>query len=342
MKGDWRWAAILCLLFCRSACGQPKSTLGRVQARGALLCGIDRAEPEYSNTDEHGNRAAFDRELCRAVAVAVLGPGARVIATDYADDVTSQEALAAGKVDVVATLTDDLLHSSALNGAVGFSAPVLQDGVALMVGRASGVRHAVDLGGKTVCFLSGSHAGEALQDWFALHRVDLLPFPFQEEGEMEAAFLTGNCAALAGDVTRLAQTRAGSGLPASDLLLLPERLAVDPLAMAYRRNDAEWAKIVNWTREVLVAGEELGVSAAGTAEAEGRGGLGMERLLGRTREVGRPLHLRESWAAEVLSVVGSYAGIYARTLGPKTPMALPRGENALVRDGGRLSARLLR
>ena len=216
------FAVVLILFALLSAQAQTGSTLARVRARGALLCGIDRAEPEYSNTDEHGNRAAFDRELCRAVAIAALGPGARVIVTDYADDMTSLDSLAAGKVDMIATLTDDLTHATAHDAAIGFSAPVLQDGVAVMVPRSSGVQHAGQLSGKKICFLAESHAEEALHDWFSGHQLDWLPFPFQEEGEMEAAFVTGNCTALAGDVTRLAQTRANNGRPARDFVLLPK------------------------------------------------------------------------------------------------------------------------
>ncbi len=339
-----RWlvvAAIVCCIAMR-ADSEAVSTLARVQTRGALLCGIDRAEAEYSNTDEHGNRGAFDRELCRAVAVAVLGPGARVIATDYADDMTSLEALAAGKVDIVATLPDDLTHATARNGAIGFSAPVLQDGVAVMVPRNSGVQHTEGLSSKKICFLSESQAEEALHDWFSERHVDLLPFPFQEEGEMEAAFATGNCAALAGDVTRLAQTRAATGRPAAEFVILPERLASDPLSMAYRIGDPEWASIVNWTRELLVAAEELGVRAADVSLSRPSSNLAVDRLLGRTHEMGRPLHLREEWAAQVLSAVGNYGEVYARTLGPQTVMAMPRGENALVREGGGLVARPLR
>ena len=336
------FAVILILFAFLPAQAQPASTLSRVQARGALLCGIDRAEPEFSNTDEHGNRAAFDRELCRAVAAAALGPGTRVIATDYADDMTSLDALAAGKVDMVATLTDDLTHATAHSSAIGFSAPVLQDGVALMVPQGSGVQHAEQLSGKKVCFLAESHAEEALHDWFSGHQLDLLPFPFQEKGEMEAAFLTGNCAALAGDVTRLALTRANAGRPAKDFFILPERLAPDPLSMAYRGNDREWASIVNWTRELLIAAEELGIHAMDASSQKQSSSAAVNRLLGRTQEVGKPLHLREDWAAQVLSAAGNYGEVYARTLGPQTRMALPRGENALVHDGGTLTARPLR
>ena len=111
--------------------------------------------------------------------------------------------------------------------------------------------------------------------------------------------------------------------------------------MAYRGNDPEWANVVNWTRELLIAAEELGIHAADAFPPKPLGSAAVNRLLGRTQEVGKPLHLREDWAAQVLNAVGNYGEIYARTLGPQTKMAMSRGNNALAQDGGTLTARPL-
>ena len=69
------WILALAAIF---VCGVARAadtspTLSRVRAAGLLRCGIDTAQAEYSTSDDHGNRAAFDADLCRAVAVAVLG-----------------------------------------------------------------------------------------------------------------------------------------------------------------------------------------------------------------------------------------------------------------------------
>jgi len=64
-------------------------TLARIRQSKALRCGINIETPEYSSSDDHGPRAAFDADLCRAVAVAILGSEARVITTEYPDDVAA-------------------------------------------------------------------------------------------------------------------------------------------------------------------------------------------------------------------------------------------------------------
>ena len=61
-------------------------TLARVRAAGVLRCGVDAEEPEYTTADDHGNRAAFDADLCKAVAAAVLGEKAQVAVKAFPDE----------------------------------------------------------------------------------------------------------------------------------------------------------------------------------------------------------------------------------------------------------------
>ena len=246
-----RSAVLTALLFVAAggiaAHGQAASsgeTLARVRARGVLLCGIDRSEAEYSSTDEHGNRAAFDRDLCTAVAVAAMGPGARIAVTYYADDVTSMQALADGKADLIAslTVTDKPVSVEGQPLPVAFTQSVLNDATGIMVLRSSGITTAAQLSGRKICYLTETTTETHLQMWFAEHHLDLLPFPFQEEGEMEAAFVTDNCTGLAGDLTRLAQTRASTGERAGEYVLLRQTFGPDTLAMAYRSSDPAWGE----------------------------------------------------------------------------------------------------
>ncbi len=301
---------------------QSPSTLARVRARGALLCGIDRSEAEYSSTDEHGARIDFDRDLCKAVAVAVLGAKARIVFTFYADDQTSITALSSGKADLIASLS-----ISPENTNISFSPPVLYDATGLMVARASGITTPLQLSGKKICFLSETNTEDHLKQYFTQHHADLLPFPFQEEGEQDAAFVTNNCTGLAGDSTRLAQTRISAGAHAADYIILPQPLGPDTLAIACRRDDPLWKLIIDTTRNLLVAAEENSITSAGVSTPDA------SRFL-QTFEA--PGQLHQGWDADVLQAVGNYAELFRRDLGSDSPMALSRGSNALVRNGGLL------
>ncbi len=316
------------------------TTLARVRAAGALRCGIDVEQAEYSTSDDHGNRAAFDADLCRAVAVAVLGSSAQIARKNYPDDAAAMAALKAGEVDLVATLSDDFTHAAGTH--LAFSRPMLWDGVGFLVPAASPVSRASRLSGKKICFLAETAVEEDVRAWFAHEHLNFVPFPFQEEGEMQAAFATGNCGALAGERTRLAQTRAALAQHGHPSRLLPESITKDPLAAAVRDDDPQWIAIVNWVMETLVQAEESGVTQANVTAFHAHSAQDNDPvrrfLLGGSRQIGGALGLDNDWVARVIEATGNYGEIYERDLGTGSPIRLPRGENNLYRNGGAMLA----
>ena len=318
------------------------STLERVRAAGVLGCGIDQEQPEYSTADDHGGREAFDEDLCRAVAAAVLGDHARVRVMNYPDDRAAMEALKARVVDMVPTLSDDFSHS--VGAHLEFTRPVLWDGVGFLVLGSSHLVRARQLSGKKICFIAETMVEESIRSWFAREHLDFVAFPFQEEGEMEAAFATGNCGALAGDRTRLAGTRALLAQHGRATRLLPETISKDPLAAAVRDDDSQWASIVNWATEALVQAEESGVTKANvgsmrdaTAKANG-GDPVLWFLLGGSQQIGSGLGLANDWVVKVIEATGNYGEMYERDLGSGSVLKLPRGENQLWEHGGLMIA----
>jgi general L-amino acid transport system substrate-binding protein len=342
----WVWL-LVCVLGCgvAQAAGfetKDSSTLARVRAAGVLGCGIDQEEPEYSTSDDHGGREAFDADLCQAVAVAVAGEHARVRVVDYPDDQTTMEALHAGAVDLVPTLTDDFTHSVGTH--LEFTRPVLWDGVGFLVLGAGPAMQARQLSGKKICFIAETTVEESVRAWFVREHLDYVPFPFQEEGEMEAAFATGNCGALAGDRTRLAGTRQLLAQHGKPTRLLPETISKDPLAAAVRDDDPQWAAIVQWVMEALIQAEESGMTRANVAsmraQAEKTNGEDpvLWFLLGGSRQIGSGLGLGDDWVVQVIRATGNYGEIYERDLGSGSALKLPRGENRLVERGGLMVA----
>ena len=325
------WLAPMLFAVAHAQSQAPGETLGKVRARGALLCGIDRSEAEYSSTDEHGNRAAFDRDLCTAVAVAAMGPNARIVVTYYADDVTSMQALADGKADLIASLTPTAKPTDAEGQAlpIAFTQAVLNDATGIMVLRSSGITTAAQLSGRKICYLTETATETHLQAWFTEHHLDLLPFPFQEEGEMEAAYVTDNCSGLGGDLTRLAQTRASTGERGGDYTMLQQTFGADPLAIAYRSSDAAWGEVLSATRDALVDAELSGVSKANAAPMDS--GAAHQWLLA-ANSLGERLSLNRDWATQVIAAVGNYAELFDRDAGAK---ALLRLEDTNVRVDGK-------
>ncbi len=236
MRQWFRHAFLLLLLsaFIRVACAY--ATVDKIRKAHSVICGIDQNEAEYSTTDDHGARVDFDRDLCKAVAGAVLGRNANVIVKGYPDD-------------------------------------------------QAGITNVTGLSDKKICHLAETEVEVMLRTWFENHHLLFVPFPFQEEGEMEAAYVTGNCTGLVGDLTRLAQTRTEFGARAKDYLLLPDAISKDPFALVYRASDTQWGEILEWTVNALIQAEESGVTAGNAESLRASRDPAIERLLGTTTRV---------------------------------------------------------
>jgi len=89
---------------------QTSSTLDSIKAEGSLNCGVNIEEPEYSTDDAHGNHSAFDVDLCRAIAVAVLGPKAKFTVKYYRYERDALKALQSAAIAVLATGSANYLN----------------------------------------------------------------------------------------------------------------------------------------------------------------------------------------------------------------------------------------
>jgi general L-amino acid transport system substrate-binding protein len=311
-------------------------TIDKIKSAGSLPCGINAEEPEYSTQDAHGNHSALDLDICKAVAVAVLGPNAKFTVVRYRDEQDALKALKSGEIALLATGSPTLLNTA--NTGFGFARPVFYDYQGFLVNKTMGITSPRDLAGKKICFLGGTEIEIQLQSYMDREKIKWLPFPFQEEGEMEAAFITRNCAAITADVSQLAYERIAFKSMARNFDILPDVIAKDPLAPTYRSDDAQWAAIVNWTVEILIQAEESGVTQANLAEMKKSDDAVVRRLLGIQRGYGEFLGLDDAWAARVIEAVGNYGEIFERDLGSGSVMKLARGPNNLWTRGGLIYA----
>ena len=129
------------------------------------------------------------------------------------------------------------------------------------------------------------------------------------------------------------------------LQIFPDTLSVEPQGPVVRNGDPAWKTIVAWTIHALVHAERLGVTAEAVARPSGphpsvSPSRERDRFLGMTPGIGAPLGLDDRWAVRAVEAVGNYGEMFHRYL--TVPFAIPRGPNALWRDGGLVTAPLLR
>ncbi len=305
--------------------------LDRIRAANSLSCGVSKEEEDYSRATDHGNRAAFDIDLCKAVAVAILGPGARLVIKSFPDEPNAIAALLGGQVDLLATASPSVVNTA---HDIAFSPTVFYDGQGFLLPNNAAVHSPLDLAGKRVCFLTGSNAEYGLHSYAAQHGTTYIWDAFSEAGEMEAAFFTENCDAITGDVSQLANTRAIDPKREHEFTILPQLIRQDPLAMASYAADPRFAAIVRWTVETLINAETLGVTQANIAAMGSSTRPELQQLLGQRYGTGTTLGLDPHWSAAVITAVGNYGELFERDLGAKSSLRLDRGENRLPTEGG--------
>ena len=103
--------------------------------------------------------------------------------------------------------------------------------------------------------------------------------------------------------------------------ILPEPLATFPILAATPASDPQWSAIVAWAIFTLQRAE----LPAGPWTASGLGSIPV-----KAPELG----LADDWQAHVVCAAGTYADIFARNLGERSRLKLPRGPNAPVEAGG--------
>lgn len=313
------------------ALGHP--TLDRIHAANAVACGVVKEEEDYSRSEDHGNRAAFDIDLCKAITVATLGPGARVVIKTYPDEPFAVRALKSGEIEVLATAS---LSGANMAGGVAFSAPVLLDGQGMLFPNNAAVHSPVDLAGKKICFLTGSAAEQGLHHYAEAHHISYVWYPFSEAGEMEAALFTGNCDAVTSDMTQLANIRGIDERRRAEFTILPDSMRDDPLGVATWAGDPAFGTLIYWTVEVLLQAEQMGVTQASVKAAETSAEPELQQMLGQRFGIANALGTHAHWGADVIEAVGNYGELFERDLGAKSSMRLERARNRLTGAGGYL------
>lgn len=308
------------------------SALDHVRSVQLVACATVQVEEDYTKDDTHGSLDDLAVDLCRALAAAVLGDATKIKVTGYPDVDHALTALRLGSVDLAFGASPSA--SRAEHYGVVFAPPAFFDGQGFLVERESGITRFADLAEKQVCYIAGTENERRLLLAETVRGVALRHHPFEEVGEMEAALVTGHCAAMTDDVTRLAEARGAFHARSQDFVILPELIALDPMTPAYRQDDPRFGAVVGWTLAALIEAEELGLAKATIADAPQTDDPVQRQLLGKAPGVGHVLGLSDDWARLAILAVGNYGEMFERDLGAHAPYRLERGPNRLWRDGG--------
>jgi general L-amino acid transport system substrate-binding protein len=288
----------------------------RVKSSGVIRCGgVPR--PGLVGQPPDG-RPGLYLELCHAIGAALIGQELRIEFHPYDSD-KAFERVGDG-ADDLSFLDGSDIADHRLAGKIAPGPVVYFVSTAAMVHGDSAVQRLRDLAGKSICFYQGASAQMHLEGWMAARSLSFARMAYTEYGELYDAYNARICDAVVGESGNLAAARLTESAETPSRILA-ESLATFPVFAATPAGDPQWSAIVAWA----IYGLQRAELTAAPWAAGGLTSLGVK---------GPELGLTDDWAKRVVGPAGSYADIYARNLGDRSRLELPRGPNAPTEAGG--------
>ncbi|MCF8203511.1 MAG: transporter substrate-binding domain-containing protein [Methylotenera sp.] len=329
-----RTARPLILAVIAAALAQPafaqSAVLDRIKSRGYVTCGASQGVPGLSRPDEKGYFRGFDTDICRSFAAAILGDRekARFVPLNAGQRFL---ALQTGEIDILPR-TSTITYTRDM--AVRFVQIYQYDGDAVLVRKKDNIKDGKGLNNKTVCLQGGGSLVEnAILETEEHHKIKIKKVYFDSTTQARDAYLAGRCDAYVTDGTAAAAVRATVAKVPDDHLTFRVGEMAEPNGVVIARGDDKLFDIVRWTLNALIWAEARGITSA-NAEQRGRTGDAEDKRVLGGPGFGKPIGLDDKWVLNVIKQTGNYAEIWDRNLGDKSPMKLPRGMNALWKNGG--------
>ncbi len=308
-------------------------TLAEVQARGALKCGVATAVLGFTFIEEDGSIVGFDADYCRAVAAAVLGDSEAV---EFRPCESSERfpILQSGEVDVLIRNTTWTVSRDTSLG-FNFAPTTFYDGQGMLVRRDSGITTLDDLDGGTVCVNAGTTTEKNLADVFRMRGINYEAVVFSAATDVRQAYDEGRCDGWTTDKSALIGNGQLLEVPA-DHVILEETMSKEPLGPLVRHGDDNWFDIIKWTVNCTILAEDMGVNSGNVDDLLGSDDPKILNLLGVEGDLGQAMGLNNDFCYQVIKQMGNYEEIYNVSLGPDTPLNVPRGPNTPWTEGGLL------
>ncbi|MEH6651979.1 MAG: amino acid ABC transporter substrate-binding protein [Motiliproteus sp.] len=307
------------------------STLETVKKRGHLNCGVSTGLPGFSAKDKTGKWVGLDVDVCRATAAAVLGNSEQVryIPLRAKKRFT---ALQSGEIDLLSR-NSSLTQTRDTRLGLNATAVTYYDGQGVMVSKNLGANSIDDLDGATACLQQNTSSKYNLISYFQKHRISYSEKVFNTTKDLTNAFNEGECDLVTSDQSQLYYFKLTLKNPES-VVILPETITLEPLAPYVRQGDDQWLDIVRWSQSAMVNAEELGLTSTNIDNRKNDLHPAIQLFVGSVRPLGKDLFLQDDWAFQIVRQVGNYSESFERNVGSESIFKIPRGHNALWKNGG--------
>jgi general L-amino acid transport system substrate-binding protein len=216
----FRWLSrLLALGLLSLASAANAQTLASIKASRHFDCGTVQSVDDWNGEDVHGDLSALGGEICRAVAVAILGGSEGLSVHAYPAEPEALAALKVGEIQLAVGISPSA--TVALQFEVGFGPPVFYDSQRILVAKESGIANLAGLRDRVICALDMSPPERTLHDELTARNISYALQSHSEQGELDAAVAVRRCVGT-GMESRLAQSRANFHARTSDFVSCPK------------------------------------------------------------------------------------------------------------------------
>ncbi|WP_158969537.1 amino acid ABC transporter substrate-binding protein [Chachezhania sediminis] len=311
--------------------------LDEIKDRGELTCGTLDYLAGVGYLDDNGNWSGFDVDFCKAASAAIFGTPDKVkfVAVTGAQKFP---VLASGEIDI---LSRSVTATISRDTTLGFDyiGPNMLSGQGLMVHKETGATDYDQMDGATICVLAGTVTERYLADYFAAHNMSFTPVAAENGDQLFAMYFDNRCDAVTMEPPYLAIRRNKMAENPEDHVIFEDVIAKSFEAPFIREGSPRFYKLLQWMHYGMVTAEELGVTKENVDDMVANStDPRVQRLLGVDGNIGADMGVANDWMVNVIKAVGNYGEFYDNNLGANSPLQVPRGLNALVRDGGAMTA----
>ena len=230
-------------------------TLAKAKETGAITIGYRESSVPFSYLNARKEPIGYSIELCRALVTAIEDTVNRSLAIKWVP-VTSDsriDAVASGKVDLECGSTTSNLERQK---RVSFSPTMFVSGTKVLVKKGSPIRSFRDLAGKKVAVTAGTTNEKTLRELSEKFKLGINLLVTPDHAESFGLVKSGQADAFATDDVLLYGLIAQDAARAS-YEVVGDFLSYDPYGIMYRKGDAQLAKVINDTFQVLAEDGEI-------------------------------------------------------------------------------------
>jgi ABC-type amino acid transport substrate-binding protein len=230
-------------------------TLSKARQTGAITIGYRESSVPFSFLNARNEPIGYSIELCRALVTAIEDAVNKSLAIKWVP-VTSDSRIGAvesGAVDLECGSTTNNLERQK---RVSFSPTMFVSGTKVLVKKGSPIKSFRDLAGKRVAVTAGTTNEKTLRELSQKFRLGIDLVVARDHADSFGLVKSGQADAFATDDVLLYGLIARDAAK-TDYEVVGDYLSYDPYGIMYRKGDAQLAKVINDTFQVLAEDGEI-------------------------------------------------------------------------------------